>query len=223
MKKSIVGIILLAFLVLIVGAVGIQRHPANTSVGLLTKQDSIEIEQLTGRKIIGEIDTTLFAPFEREYFAFDIKHQKDFVIKILIRALDYNIPDSFSIIHFFYDDKLSCPNDCPDIYVWLSDREAVRLHKHISRIADGDSLITIKGDSILRRIRHMDNTLSVTLGEEYHNGSEESTTIIKLGFRSLSIHSHHYHFCQTHMTPGWYERMWITQNERKKKRKETYE
>ena len=30
----------------------------NTSVGLLTKQDSIEIEQLTGRKIIGEIDST---------------------------------------------------------------------------------------------------------------------------------------------------------------------
>ena len=194
----------------------------NTSVGLLTKQDSLEIEQLTGRKIIGEIDTALFAPFEREYFTYDIKREKDFVIKILIRALDYNISDSFSIIHFFYDNKLSCPKDCPDIYVWLSDPEAVRLQKHISRIADGDSLITIKGDSILRRIRHMDSTLSVTLGEEYHNGREGSTTIIKLGFRSLSIHSHHHHFCQTHMTPGLYERMWITQNERKK-RKETYE
>ena len=219
MKKGIVGIIVLTFLILIVGAVGIQRHSGNTSVVLLTKQDSIEIEQLTGRKIIGEIDTTLFTPFECEYFAHDIKHEKDFVIKNLIRALDYNISDSFSVIHFFYDDKLSCPKDCPDIYVWLSDPEAVRLQKHISRIADGDSLITIKGDSILRKIRHMDNTLSVTLGEDYHNGREGSTTIFNLGLRSLSIHSHHHHFCQTHMKPGWYERMWITQNERKKNRK----
>ena len=219
MKKGVVGIIVLAFLVLIVGTVWMQRRSGNTSVGLLTKQDSIEIEQLTGRKIIGEIDTTLFAPFEREYFAFDIKHEKDFVTNTLIRALDYNISDGFSVIHFFYDDKLSCPKDCPDIYVWLSDREAVRLQKYISRIAEGDSLITIRGDSILRRIRHLDNTLSVTLGEEYHNGREGSTTIIKFGFRSLLIHSHHHHFCQTHMTPGWYERMWIAQNERKKKRK----
>lgn len=219
MKKGIVGIIVLAFLVLIIGTMWMQRHSGNTSVGLLTKQDSIEIERLTGRKIIGKLDTTLFAPYERKYIAHDIKREKDYVIKVLFRALDYSVLDSFSVIHFFYDDELSCPNDCPDIYVWLSDREAVRLQKHISRIADGDSLITIRGDSILRRIRYMDNTLSVTLGEDYHNGCEGSTTIFNLGFRSLSIHSHHHHFCQTHMTPGWYERMWIAQNERKKKRK----
>ena len=219
MKKGIVGIIVLAFLVLIIGTMWMQRHSGNTSLGLLTKQDSIEIERLTGRKIIGEIDTTLFAPFERRYFAHDLKYEREFVIKILIRALDYHISDNFNVIHLFYDDKLSCPKDCPDMYVWLSDSEAIRLQKHISRISEGDSLITIKGDTILRRINVMDSSLSVTLGEDYHNVCEGSTTIFNLGWRSLTIHSHYHHFCQTHMTPGWYERMWISQNERKNNRK----
>lgn len=219
MKKLIVVIIAFVVFALILGIVWKQRCSGNISTGLLTKQDSVVIEQLTGRKIIGEIDTTLFAPFERESLEFDLKHERNMVIKNMVYALDYNLTDSFSVIHFFYDEKLSCPNDCPDMYVWLSDSEAKRLHQHIGKLEEGDSLITIKGDTILRRIRVMDNSLSVTFGEDYHNGSEGSTTIISIGMKSLTIHSHHHFFCQTHTTPGWYERMWISQNERKKNRK----
>lgn len=217
MKKGVTGLIVLVFVAMIMVAL-MQRNSGTACTKMLTKQDSVVIEQLTGRKIIGEIDTTLFAPFERRYFAHDLKYEREFVIKILIRALDYHISDNFNVIHLFYDDKLSCPKDCPDMYVWLSDSEAIRLQKHISRISEGDSLITIKGDTILRRINVMDSSLSVTLGEDYHNGCEGSTTIFNLGWRSLTIHSHHHHFCQTHITPGWYERIWMTQNERKKNR-----
>lgn len=219
MKKLIVVIITLVALALILGIVWKQRCSGNNSTSLLTKQDSLEIEQLTGRKIIGDIDTTLLASYERENLEFDLKHERNMVIKYMVYALDYNPTDSFSVIHFFYDEKLSCPNDCPDMYVWLSDSEAKRLQLHIGKIEEGDSLITIMGNTILRRIRVMENSLSVTLGEDYHNGCEGSTTIFNLGFRSLTIHSHYHHFCQTHMTPGWYERMWISQNERKNNRK----
>ena len=196
-----------------------EKKLGTTNPGLLTKQDSLEIEQLTGRKIIGDIDTTLFTSYERESLEFCLEHERNMVIKNMVYALDYNPTDSFSVIHFFYDEKLSCPNDCPDMYVWLSDSEAKRLHQHIDNIKEGDSLITIKGDTILRRIRVMDNSLSVTLGEDYHNGGVGSTTIFNLGLRSLTIHSHHHSFCQTHMTPGFYELRWRAQNERKKNRK----
>lgn len=210
--------------ILIVGLISVlfvscEKNIGTTNVGLLTKQDSIEIEQLTGRKIIGAIDTTLLTSSERESLEFCLKHERNMVIKNMVYALDYNPTDSYSVIHFFYDEKLSCPNDCPDMYVWLSDSEAKRLHQHIDKIKEGDSLITIKGDTILRRIRVMDNSLSVTLGEDYHNGCEGSITIFNLGLRSLTIHSHHHSFCQTHITPGWYERIWMTQNKRKKNRK----
>lgn len=218
MKKLIVGILALVVLALILGIVWMQRRSGNISTALLTKQDSLEIEQLTGRKLIGDIDTTMLTSYERESLEMYLKHERN-VIKYMVYVLDYNPTDSFSVIHFFYDEKLSCPNDCPDMYVWLSGSEAKRLHQHIGKIEDGDSLITIKGDTILRRIRVMNNSLSVTHGEDYHNGSEGSTTIFNLGLKSLTIHSHHHSFCQTHITPGWYERLWITQNKRKKNRK----
>ena len=171
-----------------------EKKIGTTNVGLLTKQDSLEIEQLTGRKIIGDIDMTLLTSYERESLEFCLEHERNTVIKYMVYALDYNPTDSFSVIHFFYDEKLSCPNDCPDMYVWLSDSEAKRLQLHIGKIEEGDSLITIKGDTILRRIRVMDNSLSVTLGEDYHNGSEGSITIISVGMKSLTIHSHHHFF-----------------------------
>ena len=111
MKKGIVGIIVLAFLVLIVGAVGKQRHSGNTSVGLLTKQDSIEIEQLTGRKIIGEIDTTEFFHYGESMWHY-LKQERDFVKRNVDLAFDYNLSEYYSVIHFFYDEELNCHYDC---------------------------------------------------------------------------------------------------------------
>lgn len=220
MKKGIVGIIVLAFLVLIIGTMWMQRHSGNTSVGLLTKQDSMEIEQLTGRKIIGKLDTTLFAPFERKHLAYNIKHEKDLVKRNVDLAFDYNLSEYYSIIHFFYDNELNCQYDCPDMFVWLSDWETEKLRKHISKIKEGDSIIIEKGDTIIRTI-HKKHKLSVTLKGKCGGSCDGYTTTLFLYLRmhGLTIHNHHLYFCQTHMMPSWYETMWITQNERKKNRK----
>ena len=80
-----------------------QRHSGNTSVGLLTKQDSIEIEQLTGRKIIGEIDTTEFFHYGESMWHY-LKQEKDFVKRNVDLAFDYNLSEYYSVIHFFYDE-----------------------------------------------------------------------------------------------------------------------
>lgn len=192
----------------------------STSVGLLTKQDSMEIEQLTGRKIIGKLDTTLFAPFERKHLAYNIKHEKDLVKRNVDLAFDYNLSEYYSIIHFFYDNELNCQYDCPDMFVWLSDWETEKLRKHISKIKEGDSIIIEKGDTIIRTI-HKKHKLSVTLKGNCSGSCDGYTTTLFLYLRmhGLTIHNHHLYFCQTHMMPSWYETMWITQNERKKNRK----
>lgn len=194
----------------------------NTSVGLLTKQDSIEIEQLTGRKIIGEIDTTEY--YYGETMGHYLKQERDFVKRNVDFAFDYNLSEYFSVIHFFYDDELNCHYDCPDMFVWLSDREAEKLRKHISKIKEGDSIIIEKGDTIIRTI-HKKRKLSVTLKGNCLGSCDgyKTTLFLYLRMHGLAIHNHHEYFCQTHMTPGVYERMWIYQNERKKKQKETYE
>ena len=219
MKKGIVGIIILAFLVLLVGTVWMQKNSGNNSVGLLTKQDTIEIEQLTGRKIIGEIDTTKYFR-HGESLGYYLKRERDFVKRNVDLAFDYNLSEYYSVIHFFYDDDLNCQYDCPDMFIWLSDAEAEKLSKHISKIKEGDSIIIEKGDTIIRTI-HKKHKLSVTLKGNCLGSCEGYTMTLSLNHRmhGLVIHNHHQYFCQTHMTPGIYERMWIVQNERKKNRK----
>jgi len=191
----------------------------NTSVGLLTKQDSIEIEQLTGRKIIGEIDTTEFFHYGESMWHY-LKQERDFVKRNVDLAFDYNLSEYYSAIHFFYDEELNCHYDCPDMFVWLSDGEAEKLRKHISKIKEGDSIIIEKGDTIIRTV-HKKHKLSATLKGNCLGSCDgyKTTLFLYLKMHGLVIHNHHQYFCQTHMTPSIYERKWIIQNERKKKRK----
>lgn len=187
----------------------------NTSVGLLTKQDSIEIEQLTGRKIIGEIDSTEY--YYGETMGHYLKKERDFVKRNVDLAFDYNLSENFSVIHFFYDDELNCHYDCPDMFVWLSDGEAEKLRKHMSKIKEGDSIIIEKGDTIIRTV-HKKHKLSATLKGNCLGSCDgyKTTLFLYLRMHGLLIHNHHQYFCQTHMIPGIYERKWIAQNERKK-------
>ena len=211
--------------ILIVGLISVfiascEKKIGTTNVGLLTKQDSIVIEQLTGRKIIGDIDTTLLTSYERESLGFYLNREREFVKRSVDMAFDYNLSEYFSVIHFFYDDGLNCHYDCPDMFVWFSDNEAEKLRKQISKIKAGDSLIIEKGDTIIRTISKRPGLHASLKGNCLGSCDGYTTTLfLYLRMHGLVIHNHHQYFCQTHMTPGIYETTWITQNERKKNRK----
>ena len=189
-------------------------------MNLLTKKDSMEIESLTGRKIIGAIDTTLLTSSERKSLGFYLNHERYFVKRSVDIAFDYNLSGYFSVIHFFYDDGLNCHYDCPDMFVWFSDNEAEKIRKHISKIKEGDSIIIEKGDTIIRTISKRPGLHASLKGKCLGSCDGYTTTLfLYLRMHGLVIHNHHQYFCQTHMTPGIYETTWIMQNERKKNRK----
>ena len=213
------------FILLVVGLLSVlfascEKKIGTTNVGLLTKQDSLEIEQLTGRKIIGDIGTTLLTSYERESLGFYLNRERDFVKRSVDMAFDYNLSEYFSVIHFFYDDGLNCHYDCPDMFVWFSDSEAEKLRKHIGTLKSGDSIIIEEGDTIIRTISKRLGLHASLKGNCLGSCDGYTTTLfIYLRMHGLIIHNHHHYFCQTHMTPGTYETTWIMLNERKKNRK----
>ena len=210
---------------LIVGLISVyfvscEKKIGTINPGLLTKQDSLEIEQLTGRKIIGDIDTTLLTSSERKSLGFYLNRERDFVKRSVDMAFDYNLSEYFSVIHFFYNDDLNCQYDCPDMFVWFPDNEAEKLRKHIGTLKSGDSIIIEEGDTIIRTISKGPGLHASLKGNCLGSCDGYTTTLyLYLRMHGLIIHNHHQYFCQTHMTPGFYELRWRAQNERKKNRK----
>ena len=161
-----------------------EKKIGTTNVGLLTKQDSLEIEQLTGRKIIGAIDTTLLTSSERKSLGFYLNRERDFVKRSVDMSFDYNLSEYFSVIHFFYNDDLNCQYDCPDMFVWFPDNEAEKLRKHIGTLKSGDSIIIEEGDTIIRTIskRHCGVTFGVNV---QWIGSDDNKVPTKIHINSI--------------------------------------
>lgn len=222
MKKFILGIIAFVVFALIAGVVKVRNQNVSVpdSEGLLTKQDSIDIEREWGRKIIGDIDTTLLTHNERVNLQIYLKRERDFVRRNMDQAFGYNLSDSFCVVHFFYDEKISCPFDCPDLLIWFADAEVEKLRKHINTCNKCDSIITENGDTIIRTICKRPG-LHASLKRKCLGSCEGSSTTLYFhhGMKYLTIHNHHHYFCQSHVTPGTYETKWIMLNERKKNRK----
>ena len=210
MKKSILGFIAFIAMALVMWIFVALKHNRSNIYGHLSKQDSLYIERITGRKIIGDIDTTFISPYMRPTLERFLKQDRRFVKQCVSYALDYNLSDCFSVVHFFYDEDLNCHYDCPDLYVWLYDCEAKKLRSHIKCLGNSTNLLIEKGDTIHRKIRIGRIMIKSTLEGSCSGSCNGFTTTLMFNpqMNNITIHNHHQYFCQTHMTPGFYENAW---------------
>lgn len=210
MKKCKVGSIAIIVIALVTWIFVVLKHNRSNVYGHLSKQDSLYIERITGRKIIGDIDTMLIPPYMRPTLERQLKQERRFVKQCVSLALDYNVSDCFSVVHFFYDEDLNCHYDCPDLYVWLSDCDAKKLRSHIKCLGNSTNTIIEKGDTIHRKIRIDRIMIKSTLEGSCSGSCNGFTTTLMFNpqMNNITIHNHHQYFCQTHMTPGFYERSW---------------
>lgn len=210
MKKCKIGSIAIIVIALVMGILVVLKHNRSRIYEHLSKQDSLYIERITGRKIIGDIDTTLISPYIRPTLERQLKQERRFVKQCVSLALDYNVSDCFSVVHFFYDEDLNCHYDCPDLYVWLSDCEAKKLRSHIKCLRNSTNILIEKGDTIHRKIRIDRIMIKSTLEGSCSGSCNGFTTTLMFNpqMNNITIHNHHQYFCQTHMTPGFYEKAW---------------
>ena len=85
-----------------------------------TSDDTVYIEKITNRKII-DLDSTSLSKEEREELTFRLKSERAYVDSTMRLAFDYDMPEGYCVIHFFYNKNFSCGKICPDMFVYLSD------------------------------------------------------------------------------------------------------
>lgn len=210
MKKCVVGLIVLVAVAMVMWIFVVLKHNRSNIFGHLSKQDSLYIESITGRIIIGDIDTTLISPYMRSALECQLKQERRFVKQSVNKALGYIISDCFSVVHFFYDEDLNCHYACPDLYVWLSDCEAKKLRSHILNLRNGTDILIEKSDTIHRKIKMDRIMIKSTLSGSCSGSCNGYTTTLMFNpkMNSITIHNHHQYFCQTHTVPGLYENFW---------------
>ena len=117
MKKGILGFIAFIAMALVMWIFVVLKNNRSNIYGHLSREDSLYIESITGRRIIGDIDTTFISPYMRPTLERFLKQERRFVKQSVSYALDYNLSDCFSVVHFFYDEDLNYHYDYPDLYV----------------------------------------------------------------------------------------------------------
>ena len=214
MKKKHLCMVTLVATALIMGVLSLLKSNRIQCMGRLSKHDSLFLERVTGRKIIGDIDTTMLSPMRRDNLKRFLEKERKFVKHSIKTALDYNISEDFCIVHFFYDEDLNCDYDCPDLYVWLSDYEAKKLRKHIKNLSNGDSIFIVKSDTLHRKlhrkIKYEHLMIKSTLVGSRSGSYAGYTTILMFNtqMNNITIHNHYHSFCQHHLVPGVYENFW---------------
>lgn len=211
MRKFIFGVVVLLTAAMIMGVLGMLKCERSKCVGHLSKRDTLLIERITGRRIIGDIDTTMISQMMCDQLKSFLESERKMVKHAINTALDFNVSEDFSVVHFFYDSILNCHYDCPDYYVWLSNGEVGKLRKHIRNLKVGDSIIIEDGDTIHRKVAMKHIMIESTLSGSCSGSCNGYTTTLLFNpkMNNIVIHNHHQYFCQYHTIPGLYEKCWV--------------